>query len=67
MPNPVFTDIFDGNLADNNTTSGTALSDVILGDDGNDILALLNPSMNHAIASSLRAHSARSATEPYFR
>ncbi|MBD2731837.1 calcium-binding protein [Nostoc sp. FACHB-892] len=38
MPNPVFTDIFDGNLVDNNTTSGTALSDVILGDDGNDIL-----------------------------
>jgi Ca2+-binding RTX toxin-like protein len=38
MPNPVFTDIFDGNLADNNTTLGTALSDVILGDDGNDIL-----------------------------
>ncbi|MBG1263376.1 calcium-binding protein [Nostoc commune] len=38
MPNPVFTDIFDGNLADNNTTSGTALSDIILGDDGNDIL-----------------------------
>ncbi len=32
-----------------------------------DDLALLNPSMNHAIASSLRAHSARSATEPYFR
>ncbi|MEH1843108.1 MAG: TonB-dependent receptor plug domain-containing protein [Nostoc sp.] len=30
-------------------------------------LALLNQSMNHAIASSLRALCARSATEPYFR
>jgi Plasmid recombination enzyme len=29
--------------------------------------ALLNPSMNHAIASSLRALRARSATEPYLR
>jgi Ca2+-binding RTX toxin-like protein len=38
MSNPVFNDIFDGNLADNNTTSGTALSDVILGDNGNDTL-----------------------------
>ena len=30
-------------------------------------LALLNQSMNCAIASSLRAHSARNATEPYLR
>ncbi|WP_292738578.1 hypothetical protein [Nostoc sp. JL31] len=30
-------------------------------------LALLNLSMNHAIASSLRVLRARSATEPYLR
>ena len=34
--NPVFTDIFDGNLSDNNTTNGTAGNDNIVLDDGND-------------------------------
>ncbi|MEH2280480.1 MAG: M10 family metallopeptidase C-terminal domain-containing protein [Nostoc sp.] len=38
MTNAVFTDIFDGNLTDNNTTTGTNLDDVILGDNGNDFL-----------------------------
>jgi Ca2+-binding RTX toxin-like protein len=34
--NPVFTDIFDGNLSDNNTTNGTTGDDNIVLDDGND-------------------------------
>ncbi|HYX17624.1 MAG TPA: calcium-binding protein [Nostoc sp.] len=38
MANPVFTDIFDGNLTDNNTTIGNNLDNEILGDSGNDIL-----------------------------
>jgi Ca2+-binding RTX toxin-like protein len=42
MANGVFTDIFDGNLLDNNTTSGDTnpfdLNDIIVGDNGNDYL-----------------------------
>ncbi|GAB4376810.1 MAG: calcium-binding protein [Elainellaceae cyanobacterium] len=38
MVNPIFNDIFDGNLNDNNTTTGTNLDDVIVGDNGNDLL-----------------------------
>lgn len=43
MPfNPVFNDIFDGNLNDNNTTTGTNLDDLIVGDNGRDLLRGLN-------------------------
>jgi hypothetical protein len=34
--NPIFTDIFDSNLFDNNTTNGTNLNDNIVLDKGND-------------------------------
>ncbi|MFM8308604.1 MAG: hypothetical protein ACKN87_16540, partial [Microcystis aeruginosa] len=34
--NPVFTDIFDGNLLDNNVTDGTTSGDNIVLDNGND-------------------------------
>jgi Ca2+-binding RTX toxin-like protein len=42
MANGVFTDIFDGNLLDNNVTNGDTnladLNDIIVGDNGNDYL-----------------------------
>ena len=34
--NPIFSDIFDGNLLDNNTTNGTGLADNIVLDNGSD-------------------------------
>ncbi|MBC1189950.1 calcium-binding protein [Microcystis aeruginosa CS-558/01A06] len=34
--NPIFSDIFDGNLLDNNITNGTGLADNIVLDNGND-------------------------------
>jgi Ca2+-binding RTX toxin-like protein len=36
MANPIFSDIFDGNLLDNNITNGTGLADNIVLDNGND-------------------------------
>jgi len=36
MANPIFFDIFDGNLLDNNTTNGTGIADNIVLDNGND-------------------------------
>ena len=36
MANPIFSDIFDGNLLDNNTTNGTGIADNIVLDNGND-------------------------------
>ncbi|TRV44211.1 MAG: calcium-binding protein [Microcystis panniformis Mp_MB_F_20051200_S9] len=36
MFNPIFSDIFDGNLFDNNITNGTTLDDNIVLDNGND-------------------------------
>ncbi|NCS37375.1 MAG: hypothetical protein GPJ14_25925 [Microcystis aeruginosa G11-01] len=34
--NPVFSDIFDGNLLDNNTTNGLGSDDLIVLDNGSD-------------------------------
>jgi len=34
--NPIFSDIFDGNLLDNNTTNGTGIADNIVLDNGSD-------------------------------
>ncbi|REJ48664.1 MAG: hypothetical protein DWQ51_18425 [Microcystis wesenbergii TW10] len=36
MANPIFFDIFDGNLLDNNTTNGTGIADNIVLDNGSD-------------------------------
>jgi Ca2+-binding RTX toxin-like protein len=36
MANPIFSDIFDGNLLDNNTTNGLGSDDLIVLDNGND-------------------------------